>query len=478
MGSHGGVDDVVVDALMCGDGVTQENCVAVDVSDGGAADVDIFLPVGAMDLSLSVDVVDDLLSFLAPSSFPDQVDTDSFDQMEAGILQEHVLSTYSDPHLNSSYSDAVVALLTPTLAPKPSPSHSFNLSKAPFSYSEATARSDAPVWQAEMDREKKSLDDMGAFEETDLPPGEKAIGLKWVFAHKTDAAGLVIQGKEKGCVVAQGCNQRPGQYNETYAPVAKMASVLILLAWAATCNLDIYQFDCKTAFLHVKLRHPLYARQIPGYPLSNPKKVLHILVALYGLRQSAYEFYMLFLSLLRSLGMVQCEVDHSVFFGAWTSPPDPSVTMPADNSPLVLYVPLHVDDGLAITNLPSLYKWFLQTLSKRLLIVDLGECSKFLGILIIRDRANHRLWLSSHVYIADLLEEWNLSSCWPASTPFSAKIVDLPPALLNVLPDITDADLVPKYQCLVGCLLYLAIASLPDISYYVMWLGQFNANPT
>ena len=91
------------------------------------------------------------------------------------------------------------------------------------------------------------------------------------------------------------------------------------------------------------------------------------------------------MSLLLSLGIVRCEADHGVFFGEWASLPDPSVTMPDDGSPLVLYVPIHVDDGLAITNLPSLYSWFLQTLANHLLIVDLGLCSKFLSILIIRD---------------------------------------------------------------------------------------------
>ena len=57
---------------------------------------------------------------------------------------------------------------------------------------------------------------------------------------------------------------------------------------------------------------------------------------------------MLIRSLLLALGMVRCEVDHGVFMGEWTSPPDPLVVMPADGGPLVLYVPLHVDDGLGI----------------------------------------------------------------------------------------------------------------------------------
>ena len=100
-----------------------------------------------------------------------------------------------------------------------------------------------------------------------------------------------------------------------YVPVAKMASVRILLAWAALQDLDIFKFDCKTAFLHAKIRHPLYVLPFPGYPTSTPGMVLRVLVALYGLRQAAYEFYMLVLSLLLGLGMVRCEVDHGIFFG-------------------------------------------------------------------------------------------------------------------------------------------------------------------
>ena len=180
--------------------------------------------------------------------------------------------------------------------------------------------------------------------------------------------------------MAQGFNQRPGQYDETYAPVAKITSVRILLAWAAVQDLEIFQFDCKTAFLHAKIRHPLYVRPFPGYPSSTPGLVLHVLVALYGLCQAAYEFYMLILSLFLDLGMIRCEVDHGVFFGSWSSSPDASVPMPPDGAPLVLFVPLHVDDGLAITNSLLLYAWFLSILSRRLHIVDLGPCAKFLNV--------------------------------------------------------------------------------------------------
>ena len=271
-------------------------------------------------------VVEAFFSLIASSSFSVPEDTFSLGIVEYDVLWQHVLSV-----LPSDFTSC-----TALRAVGPSSFHgsrSFDLSKAPLSYSEAVARPDASVWQAAMDRERLSLQDMGAFEETDLPPGEKAIGLKWVFAHKTDEFGVHIKGKEKARLVAQGFNQRPGQFDETYAPVAKMASIRILLTWAAVHDLEIFQFDCKTAFLHAKLRHTLYARPFPGFPITGSSKVLRILVALYGLRQSAYEFYMLIMSLILELGMVRCEVDHGVFIGEWSSPPDPSAWL----SPILLF---------------------------------------------------------------------------------------------------------------------------------------------
>ena len=137
-----------------------------------------------------------------------------------------------------------------------------------------------------------------------------------------------------------------------------------------------------------------------------------------------------------------------------------------------MYVPLNVDDGLGITNSHSLYFWFLSVLSKHLHIVNLGPCSKFLSILIIRDRPHCQLWLSSHVYVLELLDKWHLGSCKTAATPFPSGFPSIFDAQHGTtLLDISDADLVPRYQHLVGCLLYLAITTHLDLSYY-------NVSPT
>jgi len=83
--------------------------------------------------------------------------------------------------------------------------------------------------------------------------------------------------------VAQGYCQRPEDFGATAAPVAKLSSVHMILAWAALQDLEIYQFDCKTAFLHAKLHHDIYCHPVSGWPMSHPGRVLKIIAALYRL---------------------------------------------------------------------------------------------------------------------------------------------------------------------------------------------------
>jgi hypothetical protein len=353
----------------------------------------------------------------------------------------------------------------------------FDLSKAPESYYEACARLDADVWRVAMAREFDSLTARNAFEPADLPPGRKAIGVRWVFAYKYNPDGTIIHGKEKGRLVAQGFSQRPEDFDETYAPVAKMTSICIILAFAAANDLEVMTSDVKTAFLHCRLRKEIYCKQIPGYPLPDPKKVHHILVALYGLRQSAFEFYNLLWNCFTSLGMHHCEADHAVFSGTWPVPPHHSIPALPTSAPLFTIIPVHVDDGLVVCNLLPLYNWIIAELQKSIDIIDMGPASLYLGNRITRDCPRRKLWLSQKSYCLELLRTWNLSNCTPASTPLSTKLSLLNP-MPNALPEVKDDDVKPLYQKLVGSLIYLAICTRPDISYAAMSLGQFNANPT
>ena len=359
-------------------------------------------------------------------------------------------------------------------------SRSFDLSKPPNSYHEAINRPDKAAWLAAMQREVDSLEECNTFECTLLPVGRKAISVRWTYDYKHEPDGSIIRGKEKARLVAQGFSQRPEDFDETYAPVVKLTSVRILLAFANHHDYEIMNFDVKTAFLHARLPYSLYVKQIPGYPEGDPKIVLRLLVALYGLKQSAYEWYTLLTTVFSELGLFRCEADHAVFIGRWSSPPDPTVTMPESGAPLVLIIPIHVDDGLAVCNSISLYAWFVQEISKKIDFVCLGSVTnaRYLGQRIIRNRACRTIHVSQSDLVTNLLEEWGMTTCKTASVPLPHNLNNLPPCSPNACPDIPDPDITVAYQRLVGSLTYLAVCTRPDLAYAAMALGQYNASPS
>ena len=147
-------------------------------------------------------VIEDFVSF---SITGDLLSTDFVDDLashEQDVVIDYCLLTSLDPH----------RFARPRI---------FDLSKAPESYYEAIARPDADVWKAAMQRELTSLEDQHAFKRTILPPGWKAIGLRWCYVYKYNLDSSIILGKEKARLVAQGFSQCPEDYGLTYAPVAK-----------------------------------------------------------------------------------------------------------------------------------------------------------------------------------------------------------------------------------------------------------------
>ncbi|KAF0904830.1 hypothetical protein E2562_037605 [Oryza meyeriana var. granulata] len=98
----------------------------------------------------------------------------------------------------------------------------------------------------------------------DLPPGHRPIGLKWVFKLKRDEQGAIV--KHKAHIVAKGYIQQQGiDYDEVFAPVARMESVRMLLTVAAQRGWLVHHMDVKSAFLNGELKEEVYVRQPPGF---------------------------------------------------------------------------------------------------------------------------------------------------------------------------------------------------------------------
>nr|GFA58179.1 retrovirus-related Pol polyprotein from transposon TNT 1-94 [Tanacetum cinerariifolium] len=126
------------------------------------------------------------------------------------------------------------------------------------------------------------------------------ITLKWIYKVKLDELGGIL--KNKACLVACGYHQEEGiDFEESFAPGARLEAIRIFLAYAAHKNMVVYQMDVKTAFLNGNLREEVYVSQSDGFvDPDNPNHVYKLKKALYGLKQASRTWYDMLSSFLIS----------------------------------------------------------------------------------------------------------------------------------------------------------------------------------
>jgi hypothetical protein len=122
-------------------------------------------------------------------------------------------------------------------------------------------------------------------------PNQNVVGTKWVFRNKQDEHGAVTRNKAR--LVAKGYSQFEGlDFDETYAPVARLDSIRILLAYATYHGFKLYQMDVKNVFLNGPIKEEVYVEQPPGFEDSEyPNHVYKLSKALYGLKQAPRAWY-------------------------------------------------------------------------------------------------------------------------------------------------------------------------------------------
>ena len=135
-----------------------------------------------------------------------------------------------------------------------------------------------------MDEEIDAIERNETWELTELPPKKQVIGVKWVYKTKCNFEGKIDRHKAR--LVVKGYKQQYGRdYDETYAPVARMETVCAVIAIAAQHKWKVYQMDVKSAFLNGVLKEEVYVEQPPGYEVTGEEnKVYKFKRALYGLR--------------------------------------------------------------------------------------------------------------------------------------------------------------------------------------------------
>ena len=186
----------------------------------------------------------------------------------------------------------------------------------PRMLAEAKRRPDWLQWEKAIEEELATLKAAGTWRLENVLPGANIIGSKWVLKAKKDAARNIAHYKAR--LVAQGFSQMGGvDYDDTYALVAKLASMHAVIAMANRLGMEMHQIDIKGAYLNGKLNNNkvLYMQHPPGYKAPDAgMRVLRLVKTLYGLKQSGRRWYQKLSSVFLSLGFKQCAVDQAVYF--------------------------------------------------------------------------------------------------------------------------------------------------------------------
>uniref|UniRef100_A0A2N9G1T1 Integrase catalytic domain-containing protein n=1 Tax=Fagus sylvatica TaxID=28930 RepID=A0A2N9G1T1_FAGSY len=318
----------------------------------------------------------------------------------------------------------------------------------PHSYREASSN---PLWQAAMAEELDALSRTRTWDLVDLPPEKSVVGCKWVFKIKTRSDGSIERYKAR--LVAKGFTQEYGiDYEETFAPVARLSSVRTLLAVAASRQWKLFQMDVKNAFLNGDLSEEVYMQPPPG--LSHPPdKVCRLRRALYGLKQAPRAWFAKFSSTVSRLGFSISSYDSALF-----------LRRTGKGTILLL---LYVDDMIITGDDLSGIQELKAFLSQNFEMKDLGHLSYFLGLEITS--SDDGFYLTQAKYTSDLLSRAGLTDHKILDTPieFNARLT---PSSGELLPDPT------LYRQLVGSLVYLTVTR-PDISYAVHQVSQFMSAP-
>ncbi|KAG8493067.1 hypothetical protein CXB51_010376 [Gossypium anomalum] len=284
-----------------------------------------------------------------------------------------------------------------------------------------------------------------------LPQGKKVVRCKWVFKKKEETPG-VKEPRYKVRLVTKGYSQILGvDFTDVFSPFVKHSSILALLGIVAMHDLELEQLDVKIAFLHEELEGDIYMQQPKGFTVSEKDDYVCLLKkSLYGLKQSPRQWYKRFDSFMTSHDLKKCSFSSCVYF-----------KKSSDGS--FVYLLLYVNDKLIAAKDKGEIRKVKAQLSEEFEMKDLGPVKKILGMEILKNRKESKLYLSQKRYIGKVLCKFNMQSAKPVSTPLAAYF-----RLSSALSPQSDDEIeymshVP-YSSAVGSLMYAMVCSRPDLS--------------
>jgi hypothetical protein len=331
--------------------------------------------------------------------------------------------------------------------------HSFVSSFEPLKVQEALLDSD---WVVAMQEELECFTRNQVWSLVDRPSDRRinVIGTKWVFKNKQDEFGTVTRNKAR--LVAQGYAQIEGMdFEDTFAPVARLEAIRLLLAYASFHNFKLYQMDVKSAFLNGPLKEEAYVAQPPGFEDPNfPNRVYKLHKALYGLKQAPRAWYEFLRDFLLTDGFEIGKVDSTLF------------TKRVKGGGLFV-CQIYVDDIIFGGANEKHNKAFAELMTRKFEMSMMGELKFFLGFQIRQLEGG--TFISQEKYVKDMLKKFGMTKANPAKTPMPTN------GQLDLCAGEKSVDQ-KVYRSMIGSLLYLC-ASRPDIMLSVGMCARFQSAP-
>jgi hypothetical protein len=347
-------------------------------------------------------------------------------------------------------------------------------SEIPFS--EAIHGADKDEWKDAILSEIKSLVINDTWDVVDKPVHAKVVGCRTVLRNKYAADGTLDRRKAR--VVAKGFTQRPGiDFHDTFAPVARLSSLRLLVALAAKYNLKISQLDVTSAYLNGKIDTEVFMEKpallqemlqriineeeddhtlvkkarVMLRDLQGENKICRLRKALYGLRQAGRQWNYEIDKTMKRAGLVPTNADPCVYVDKNTR----------------TFVLIYVDDILIISGNQERERQIKDVLSEAFRIKDFGLAKYCLGIQI--EQNENEICLSQAGYIREILKRYRMEDCKPVLTPLAvgSKLSEL-----HSEDDNEDTNF--PFRELIGALMYVAVGTRPDVSHAVSVLSQFS----
>ena len=275
-----------------------------------------------------------------------------------------------------------------------------------------------------------------------------------MYKTKRNAKGEIKRHKAR--LVAKGYSQKAGiDYDEVFAPVARLETIRLIISLAAQNKWKIHQMDVKSAFLNGVLEEEVYIQQPSGYEVKGHKdKVLKLKKALYGLKQAPRAWNNRIDKYFLENNFTKCPYEHALYVKI------------KDGD--ILIVCLYVDDLIFTGSNPRMFDEFKKVMTQEFEMTDIGLMAYYLGIEV--KQKEEGIFISQESYAREILKKFKMNDCKPISTPVECGVK------LSKHDESESVD--PTFfKSLVGSLHYLT-CTRPDILYAIGLVSRYMENPT